>query len=744
MKHSPKLTLLTTTLSLSVASALYADPSFGLNEDGATLTGAMNVTSQTLNQFQAKAHPLTPGIIIKYKNDKSLKLPTDEKTRTAQLSKTMGAKLSFKRHMSGDAEVLNVESFNKSAHTDIQALAEAINDLPEVEFAEVDAWMVAYRTPDDTQYNQQWHYHATTAGMNLPAAWDETTGSGAVTVAVLDTGYRPHADLAGNVVGQYDMISSTSVSNDGNGRDSNAQDPGDWVTTNQCGDNDAQDSSWHGTHVAGTIAALSDNGTGVAGVAWNVNLVPVRVLGTCGGSLSDIADGIRWAAGLNVSGVPSNPNPADVINMSLGSSAPSACSSTYSSAINAAVNAGSTIVVAAGNDNSSQGYPPANCANVISVAATANDGARAYYSNYGSTIDIAAPGGDGCNPTSNSQPTSLSDCEGGVWEESRMILSTYNAGATTPGADSYDWSQGTSMAAPHIAGLAALMKSVNSNLTPAQIEQMIKDSADSFPNVPDHQCTTSNCGAGLANAQAAVALASGGGGGNPGDNTLSNGVAETGLSGAAQSEQFFTLEVPAGASDLNFSLSGGSGDADLYVKFGSQPSTSSYDCRSWTGTNNENCDITNVQTGTYHVLVRGYKTYSGASLLGSFTENNGGGGNQQTLFQNGTNVNIPDNNNSGGTSTIDVTRTGDSGSITISYEIVHTWRGDLSVKVYAPSGASATLHERTNSNDSADNLSGTTTLNASGVEANGEWRLVVTDHANQDTGYIDSWSIEFE
>ncbi len=709
--------------------------------------GQLTVQASTMNSFTPQAHPLAQSIIVKYKTaNKSISVKAAQ-NKTQILSKKLGVPFTFKRMMSGDAEVITVNTVNKASAADMQDIVERINDQPDVEYAEIDAWMVAYRTPNDSRFNEQWHYGSSAGGMNLPGAWDETTGSSAVTVAVLDTGYRPHPDLADNVVGQYDMISSTSVSNDGNGRDSNAQDPGDWTTAGQCGQgSEASDSSWHGTHVAGTVAAVSDNNSGVAGVAWNVNLVPVRVLGTCGGSLSDIADGIRWAAGLSVGGAPVNSNPADVINMSLGSVTPSACSSTYSSAINAAVNAGATVVVAAGNDNSSAGYPPGNCANVISVAAGARDGSRAYYSNFGSSIDITAPGGDLCDPTTNALPNSASDCRGGTTRTSDMILSTYNSGTTTPGSNNYDWSQGTSMASPHVAGLAALIKSVDSSLTPAQIEQTIKDTADSFANVSDHQCTTSICGAGYANATAAIDSISGGGTTPPnsGNTILTNGVAKTGLTGSQGDQKRYTLVVPSGATDLSFNLAGGSGDADLYVQFGSAPGTGagSYDCRSWATGNNETCVIDNVQAGTYHVLVNAYAAYTGASLTGSYTAASGGG-NQTAFFQNTNNVNIPDNNATGITSDINVTRTGNAGTVEVKFEIVHTYRGDLEVFLETPTGASATLRER--SGGGADNLSLTVSVNATSVNnANGTWRLRVKDRAGQDVGYIDSWSIEFQ
>ena len=570
-----------------------------------------------------KMNPLAPGIIVKYKSNNRSQSLEHASARATEMGNAYGLNLKFKRMMSGNAEVLSiVKDDSKSAKAiDLDKIVQQISKRPDVEYAEIDALMVPYMVPNDTAYNTQWHYYETAGGMNLPAAWDTTTGSSAVTVAVLDTGYRPHSDLAGNVIGQYDMISDSTVAGDGGGRDSNAQDPGDFTTAGQCyTGSPASDSSWHGTHVAGTVAAVSNNNSNVAGVAWNVGLVPVRVLGRCGGSLSDIADGIRWAAGLSVTGVPANPNPAQVINMSLGSSSPTSCSSTYQNAITAAYNAGTTIVVAAGNDNSSAGYPPANCSNVISVTATNRKGGRAYYSNYGSTTDVSAPGGDGCQPTSNSEPTTLSDCEGSVWSEANMIQSTYNTGTTTPGSDSIGALQGTSMASPHVAGLAALMYSVKPTTTPAEVESVMKSTARSFPSVSSHQCTTSNCGAGIVDAAAAVAAMNGGTPPPPPPtgNELTNGVAVTGLSGSTGTEQNFTMDVPAGASNLAFNMSGGSGDADLYVKFGSAPTTSSYDCRPYASGNNESCPVASPQQGTYYVMIRAYSTYSGVSLVGSY------------------------------------------------------------------------------------------------------------------------------
>ncbi|MFF8874370.1 S8 family peptidase [Streptomyces massasporeus] len=341
-------------------------------------------------------------------------------------------------------------------------------------------------TPNDTEYSKQWDLFESTAGMNVPGAWDTTTGSG-VTVAVIDTGYVTHSDLAANIVGGYDFISDTAVSVDGNGRDSNPADPGDWYNDNECGQGiAASTSSWHGTHVAGTIAAATNNGKGVAGIAHGAKISPVRVLGKCGGYDSDIIDAITWASGGTVSGVPANTNVAKVINMSLGGGG--ACSSATQSAINGAVNRGTSVVVAAGNENQNvSNASPANCNNVIAVAATNRAGSRASYSNYGSLVDIAAPGGETRTSTANG------------------ILSTLNSGTKTPSSENYAYYQGTSMATPHVAGLAALMKSANSALTPAQIESAIKANARALPGT-----CSGGCGAGLADAAKTVQAVKGG------------------------------------------------------------------------------------------------------------------------------------------------------------------------------------------------------------------------------------------
>ncbi|GAB3268646.1 S8 family peptidase [Chitinimonas naiadis] len=424
---------------------------------------------------------------------------------------------------------------------------------PNVEYAEPDRIMHAMAAaPNDPRWADQWDLQNSTAGINAPAAWDLSTGAGVV-VAVIDTGYRPHADLAANIVGGYDMIADTTISNDGNGRDSDAKDPGDATAANECASGEpASTSSWHGTHVAGTIAAVTNNGTGVAGIAYNAKVLPVRVLGKCGGYTSDIADAMIWASGGTVSGIPANPNPARVINMSLGGGG--ACDSTSQNAINTARANGTVVIVAAGNESQNvSNSSPANCSGVVAVAAYGKTGARAYYSNFGTLVDIAGPGGDQSSGSANG------------------ILSTLNAGASAPGADSYAYYQGTSMATPHVAGVAALMIAAKPSLTPDQVESLLKSSARPFV------ASCSGCGAGMLDAYAAVQAALGttqppAGSETESNNTLAtaNAVAAPATLNATMASSsdadWFKVDLPAGKT-LTATMTPGSStaDYDLYI-----------------------------------------------------------------------------------------------------------------------------------------------------------------------------------
>ncbi|PIP90380.1 MAG: hypothetical protein COW01_02945 [Bdellovibrionales bacterium CG12_big_fil_rev_8_21_14_0_65_38_15] len=340
---------------------------------------------------------------------------------------------------------------------------------------------------NDPRADDQWHFFDDFSGIDLNTVWSESAGE-EIVVAVVDTGIRPHRDLEGRILQGADMISDTSVSNDGDGRDRDATDPGDWVAPGDpCYQGQSHNSSWHGTHVAGTILAENDNGKDVAGINPHAKLLPVRVLGKCGGYTSDIADGIRWAAGGPggiVAGLRPNPNPAKVINLSLGGSG--ACDFTMQSAIDYAVTQGAVVVVAAGNsslDMDQNPVTPATCNNVVTVGASNKSRQLSWFSNHGRAVDIVAPGGQ--SPSG--------------------VISLGNSGRTTPGSDSVTEMSGTSMASPHIAGIVSLMKSVNPDIAAHQVESILRASG----SVMSGMCAVpGRCGGGFVFAVSAVAEAS--------------------------------------------------------------------------------------------------------------------------------------------------------------------------------------------------------------------------------------------
>nr|WP_286197859.1 S8 family serine peptidase [Variovorax boronicumulans] len=373
---------------------------------------------------------------------------------------------------------------------------------PEVLDVEPDVRVRRLAVPNDPDYRLQWHLQAPTtfaAAMNMPAAWDVSTGSNAVTVAVLDVGVRlNHPDLTGRLVAGYDFVSEVEYSNDGDGRDPDASDPGDWVNADDrrsplfssC---DIEDSSWHGTFIAGQIGAATNNGLGVAGIDWQARILPVRIAGKCGALLSDLLDGMRWAAGLAVVGAPTNTTPARILNLSFGGDA--ACSASYQDVIDEITAAGALLVVAAGNEAGPVGRP-ADCNGVLAVGAVQEDGRKTAYSNFGTRVGISAPGGTGTLP----------------------IYSLDNSGKTAPGVDTYGPKLGTSFSSPQAAGVAALMLAVNPALTPAQLIVRMQDSARPHVNVAGAlrcstngsvpcNCDTTTCGAGLLDGARAVLAA---------------------------------------------------------------------------------------------------------------------------------------------------------------------------------------------------------------------------------------------
>ncbi|MDH5219513.1 MAG: S8 family serine peptidase, partial [Gammaproteobacteria bacterium] len=288
--------------------------------------------SVSFSGFSIAAGSPPDRLIIKFEQNTNKQSTSKQKTLLRDhlqvLSQSVGRNLSKIRNTGDAAQIISVDE--EMSIDQLEEMLQVINASPLVEYAEIDRWVTPARIPNDPKYSQQWSLSGEFAGgINMPATWDMTTGSADVVVAVVDTGVRPHPDFDSRLLPGYDFISTSSVGNDGNGRDSDASDPGDWSTSSDfCG---AASSTWHGTHVAGIIAAETDNSAGIAGINWKSKILPVRTLGRCGGYMSDIADGIRWAAGLAVSGVPQNKNPAHVINLSLG--APGGCGKTEQNAI---------------------------------------------------------------------------------------------------------------------------------------------------------------------------------------------------------------------------------------------------------------------------------------------------------------------------------------------------------------------------------------------------------------------------
>jgi len=487
------------------------------------LAGVWMAPVFAINLMPAEPPP-TDQLIVKFRDPALGVAATVGAAQVQALSNRAGVTLAHQRPMSNGAQVFKLAT--RMPIAEVEAIAGRLRTDPSIQSVEPDRILLPQLAPNDPLYlidplnanGSQWYLKAPTTDLgaaNLPGAWDITTGSSSMVVAVIDSGLVPHADIdsnildtVGKVVPGYDMISITLISNDGGARDSNPSDPGDWITAAES-TNPASpyyncpetDSTWHGTHVAGIIGAQSNNGLGVAGVDWATKILPVRVLGKCGGYTSDVRDGMVWAAGLPVPGVPANPNPAKVLNASLGG--PGACDTQWQDAITAIYSAGAVIVVSAGNDYppvnlNTTPYTPASCSNVITVAAVNRDGDRAFYSNYGTAVKIAAPGGEWVS----------------IPYDPNSILSTLNSGTTTPVAspagDTYQYYQGTSMAAPVVSGVVALMRAANPSLTAAQILSTLQSTARAFPVGGTTPCTVSTCGAGIIDAAAAVTAAANG------------------------------------------------------------------------------------------------------------------------------------------------------------------------------------------------------------------------------------------
>ena len=365
----------------------------------------------------------------------------------------------------------------------LAGVAEQLQIDSAVQYADPARRAFPRRVPNDPLFAQQWALSDAVGGVNGPAAWDLQLGSPSVNVAVIDTGITVHPDLAGRILPGYNFISDPATAGNSTGRSSDPTDLGDGTSDNECGDGiPGEPSFFHGTFVSGLIAADTDNGIGISGLDWNAKILPVRTLGKCGGTFDDILDSLLWAVGVPVAGVPPNPNPARVINLSLGGVG--SCPQSFQDAINTALAQGAVIVVSAGNDSEDVlNSAPANCSGVITIGASTRQGDITQYSNFGRRIDLSAPGGDG----------QLAD-----W-----ILSTGNDGVAGPATPDYEFAVGTSFSAPYVSATASLMIARNPNLTPGRIQDIITGTARGFAS--GSACGVSGqCGAGLLDASLAL------------------------------------------------------------------------------------------------------------------------------------------------------------------------------------------------------------------------------------------------
>lgn len=804
VRKTTAVALSLSALALAISANVNAAPSKGLQlkADNARLT---------------HVSPLPKRYIVKFKNPQSAAALASVELSDASYEPRVNELFSHHRALNS-VKAKQMKRIGRSnaytAQLDTQAI-KALKLRSDVDFVEEDA---PRRLLSETTPWGQTYVGATTLSDSL---------AGNRTICIIDSGYdRSHSDLSGNNV--------TGTNNSGT---ANWFDPGA--------------GNAHGTHVAGTIAAIANN-DGVVGVMpnQNANIHVIKVFN---------ADGWGYSSSL-VSAVDTCvSNGANVVTMSLGGAS---SSTTERNALATHANNGVLLIAAAGNDGNSTHSYPASYDSVMSVAAVDNNKDHAAFSQYTDQVEISGPGeailstvtrGEGrlANITAGAQSyfnngvvphnryvksgtshvgapilgsvtAELAECsvsgstfncgdmtgkvclvervgnQGASYPEINAVKACDNAGAeaaivfsntTLPGLqnpflvdtnneapivsvsvdrttgqalrahigtnvtvantdnEDYEYYNGTSMATPHVSGVATLVWSYHTECSAAQVRAALTATAEDL----DAAGRDNKTGYGLVDAVAAKeyldASCDGptdpGNGGGTGDNVLANGVAKTDLAGAKSDELHFSFEVPAGAKDLNFVMNGGSGDADLYVQYGSAPTLNSYDCRPWKGGNSESCPVTDAQAGTYYVMLQGYNAFSGVSLTASFTEpSTGGDTGGAATYTNSTGYAIPDNNSTGITSPITATRTGDSGVVSVTVNITHTYIGDLQVELHSPTGQIAVLHD--NSGGSANDIVKSYTVDMSGVESAGTWKLKAVDSARRDTGTIDAWQLSFQ
>ena len=435
----------------------------------------------------------------------------------------IGTELTVVRQI-GSVWVLGVSQ--AQTPTQLARLAELLQLDGAVQYADPVKRAIAFAAPNDPYFPQQWSLSDPLSGVNAETAWTEQPDSSSVVVAVIDTGILPHPDLEGRVLAGYDFITDPARARDGDGRDPNPRDEGDWHSDGECGA--AADSLFHGLLVAGQIAANTNNGIGISGLTTGAKILPVRVLGKCGGTFEDVLEGMLWASGVPMAGIPPNTNPAKVINLSLGGFG--ACDQSIQEAIDDALAQGAVVVAAAGNSSANAAdFTPANCSGVIAVAAHAKNATLASYSNFGPRVDVSAPGGD--------------------LPADGLIISTSNDGTTVPQNPDYAAVAGTSFAAPLVSGTVALMLARNPMLTPGRVLDIVTGTARDFPT--GSSCSQANlCGSGLLDAGAAIASTI------PGGSAPPPGAVEVVEYYNAYLDHYFITAVPAEIAYMDTVLSG--------------------------------------------------------------------------------------------------------------------------------------------------------------------------------------------
>ncbi|MEA3084585.1 MAG: serine protease [Paraburkholderia sp.] len=639
----------------------------------AAASSASSVSSDTLpletalkmNMTSLSPDASSDRFIVKYKAGTAERgAASAVQSKLDRLANAFPSKARHMRRMGTGADVLTTE--RKLTAKETRAFMRAIASDPDVDYVEPDTEMSTTMVPTDPEYFRQWSLASNLKpatpypGIRAESAWDMANGSGSV-IALVDNGVTSHADLDANILPGYDFTA--------NNRGGNGSNPG--ITTETCS------VQWHGTHVAGIMAAQANNGLGIAGIASAAKVVPVRVMNGCGkGYTSDIADGIVWAAGGSIPGVPANAHPARVINVSLGGNG--ICETTFQNAIDYAVSQGAVVTAAAGNDQTSAtNFEPANCRNVINVGGSNRYGARWIGSNFGASVDLAAP--------------------------ADSIWSTYNSGTMAPRAEAYAFMNGTSMATPMVSAVIALAQSVAPTpLSAAEMRTLLAQNAQPFPTgqpdqalgrgildanatvvaarsgkIPaaaDFKCTESptlmqvsctdlstargvpikswswNFGAGGADLTRAQSV-------NPTVNYDYPGIYEitltvtdntgavsrltrpfrvippaitdispnvpTTFSASSGDMRYFALDVPAGVKSLTFSLApGANGETGtLYLRAGT-PSVLHPECGTvWTKGANATCTLSKPASGTYYGIVSATNaTVRGASVLASYTQ----------------------------------------------------------------------------------------------------------------------------